>query len=102
MSEDLKKLEIIINLTDRLIAMAEVGEWDKLLDLDVNRANLISELFENQPEVNEKYLAESIQYILDKNQILKLLSLSERDSIAMEMSKANHGHKAVSRYLDTA
>ena len=100
MSNDLKKLETIIEYTNALVEMAEIGEWDKLLDLDVNRTNLIAELFESQPQVNEKYLAESIQYILAKNQILKQFSLSQRDSVGMAISKANHSHKAVNSYLD--
>jgi len=102
MSKDLRKLDVIINQTDALIVMAEAGEWEDLIGLDLTRNHLITELFENMPEINEKYLAKSIQYILDKNQILKQFSISERDSIAMEMSKATYAHKAVSSYLDTA
>jgi len=85
MREDIKKLEDIINQTDSLVAMAEAGEWDKLLDLELIRTNLIADFFEKPPQLEERYLAKAIQYILDKNKILKQFSHSQRDSIRMEI-----------------
>lgn len=102
MTDDLKKLTTIIEQTDALITLAESAEWDDLVDLEKKRADLISDFFKQTPQLEKEHLAQSIQYILEKNQILKQLSLSQRDSLRMEMSKANHAGKAVNSYLDAA
>lgn len=99
MSLDKKKLKIIINDTDTLMSMAEEGEWNCLIELEKKRWAKINSLFKSKPDIDPSQLAEGIQYILEKNKILKQYSLSQKDSIRMEMSKASHAHKAVNAYL---
>lgn len=102
MTLEAKQVKKIIEDTDKLISLAEEGEWDALQELEKSRAILIDEFFKQKPSSKPEKLASFIQYLLDKNQILKQFSLSQRDSIAMELSKANRGHKAVKSYLETA
>lgn len=99
MSLDHQKLKIIIKDTDTLISLAEEGEWDRLIELEKKRSIKINSFFNGKPDIEPSQLAEGIQYILEKNKILKQYSLSQKDSIRMEMSKANHAHKAVNAYL---
>jgi flagellar protein FliT len=101
MNQDLQKLKTIIEDTDTLMKMAEEGEWDALIELEKKRSVKIDDLFKVKPDIHPEKLADGIQYILEKNRILKQYSLSQKDSIQMEISKANHAHKAVNAYLQT-
>ena len=89
MSNDSRQLESIIADTNKLIELAEEGHWE----------NVIGALFETQPNIETPQLAEGIQYIIDKNNLLAKYSHSQRDSLRMEMSKAAHAHKAINTYL---
>jgi flagellar protein FliT len=102
MTSDLQKLQSVISDTKKLICLAEEGDWDALVMLEKTRDVELKQLFETSPDIEPSVLADGIQFILDKNKILTQFSLSQRDSIRMEMSKAGHAHKAVSAYLTTA
>lgn len=99
MSNDSRQLESIIADTNKLIELAEEGHWENVIELEKKRAVAIGALFETQPNIETPQLAEGIQYIIDKNNLLAKYSHSQRDSLRMEMSKAAHAHKAINTYL---
>lgn len=102
MTSDLQKLQSIISETKKLIHLAEEGDWDAVVTLEKTRDVDLKQLFETSPDIEPSALAEGIQFILNKNKILTQYSLSQRDSIRMEMSKAGRAHKAINAYLTTA
>ncbi|KXJ46660.1 MAG: flagellar protein FliT [Cycloclasticus sp.] len=102
MTSDLQKLLNIIADTKKLIELAEEGEWDTVVELENTRDIAIKKLFDSKPDIEPSKLAEGIQFVLDKNKILTKYSLSQRDSIRMEISNAGHAHKAINAYLTTA
>ncbi len=95
------KFDEILKDTSKLIKLAELGEWDKLISLEKKRELAIKSLFSNQPDIDESVLHDGLQYILQKNKILMQYSHSQRDSLHLEMSKAGHAHKAINQYLAT-
>jgi flagellar protein FliT len=95
------KFDEILKDTSKLIELAELGEWDKLISLEKKRELAIKSLFTKQPDIDESVLRDGLQYILQKNKILMQYSHSQRDSLQMEMSKAGHAHKAINQYLAT-
>lgn len=102
MSNDIQQLESIIADTNSLINLAEEGEWNQLLELEKSRDNAIQHLFKAQPNIDPKVLEEGLVYILNKNKILTQYSVSQCDSVRMEMSKAGHAHKAIDSYLTSS
>ena len=101
MPSDLQQLQSIILDTKKLVDLAEEGEWDALVELEKTRDVDLKKLFATSPDIEPSVLAEGIQFILDKNKILTKFSLSQRDSLRMEISKAGHAHKAINAYLTT-
>lgn len=101
MTSDSHQLQSIISDTKKLIHLAEEGDWDTLVELEKTRDVDLKKLFETSPDIEPSVLAEGIQFILNKNKILTKFSLSQRDSIRMEISKAGHAHKAINAYLTT-
>jgi hypothetical protein len=101
MATDLQQLLGIIADTKKLISLAEEGEWDEVVELEIARDVAIKTLFNSKPGIEPEKLAEGIQFILDKNKILTKYSHSQRDSLRMEMSKAGRVHKAINAYLTT-
>ena len=95
------KFDEILKDTSKLIKLAELGEWDKLISLEKKRELAIKSLFSNQPDIDESVLHDGLRYILQKNKILMQYSHSQRDSLHLEMSKAGHAHKAINQYLAT-
>ena len=95
------KFDEILKDTSKLIKLAELGEWDKLISLEKKRELAIKSLFTKQPDIDESVLRDGLQYILQKNKILMQYSHSQRDSLHLEMSKAGHAHKAINQYLAT-
>jgi len=102
MSNDTHQLESIIAETNTLINLAEEGEWNQLLELEKSRDNAIQHLFKAPPNIDPKVLEEGLVYILNKNKILTQYSVSQCDSVRMEMSKAGHAHKAIDSYLTSS
>jgi flagellar protein FliT len=101
MPSDLQRLDSILADTEKLIQLAQEGEWDAVVKLEKARDTDIQHLFETPPDIEAVVLAESIQLVLDKNKILTQFLLSQRDSLRMEMSQAGHAHKAINAYLTT-
>jgi len=100
MSADLQQLISIIADTKKLIDLAENNEWDAVVELENRRGTAIKKLFDSKPNIEPLKLAEGIRFILDKNEILTKYSLSQRDSIRMEMSTVGRAHKAINAYLE--
>tara|TARA_R110002095_G_scaffold104458_8_gene91476 strand:- start:860 stop:1165 length:306 start_codon:yes stop_codon:yes gene_type:complete len=101
MATDVQQLERIISDTKKLIALAEDGQWDQVVELELLRDAGIKLLFTSKPDIDSERLAEGIQFILDKNKILSQYSYSQCDSIRMEIAKTTHAHKAINTYLST-
>lgn len=101
MANDSARLQAIIDDTTRLVTLAEAGEWDAVVALHNSRDEEIQALFTGTPGIDPDVLAEGLVYVLNKNKVLTQYSLSQRDSLRMEMSKAGHAHKAISSYLTT-
>lgn len=102
MVSDSQQLLSILADTEKLIELAEDGEWDAVVELENTRDVAVKKLFDSKPDIEPSKLAEGIQFILDKNSLLTKYSHSQRDSIRMEMSKAGHAHKAINAYLTSA
>lgn len=102
MFNDLQQLQSIITDTNSLINLAEEGEWNQLVELEKSRDNAIQALFKTQPNIDPKVLQEGLVYILNKNKTLTQYSVSQCDSVRMEMSKAGHAHKAIDSYLTSS
>lgn len=90
----------ILKETDKLIELAELGEWEQVIELEIIRDGSIKKFFNNQIDIDQHVLQEGLQYIIDKNNLLMKYSHSQRDSLQLEMSKAGHAHQAINKYLD--
>jgi len=99
MLNDEQQLKRILDNTQKLIGFAEAGDWDTVVELEKSRDALIKELFSHTPEIDQKILAAGLQVILKKNKLLTQFSVSQRDSLQLEISKAGHAHKAIHSYL---
>lgn len=98
---DKQQLQQILKDTQRLLLLAEEGDWDALVELENKRGLAIESLFKMPPAIDPALLAEGIRFIINKNKILSQTSRNRCDSLRMEMSKAGRAHKAINKYLNT-
>ena len=98
---DLLQLQAIIRDTKKELSLAEDGQWEAVVELEQHRDLAIKVLFSKPLKIDTNELAEGIQFILEKNKILRQYSHSQSDSLRLEMSKTGRAHKAINSYLSS-
>jgi len=91
-------VERIVDYSRQLYAMADAGAWDKMPDLERERATLVKLCFESTPVVEDTDLAtRSIKKILELDQTILKKTAVKRDEIGKGLDglrKARSGARA--------
>ena len=98
---DSEEFEKILSSTKKLSELAELGEWEAVVDLEKERDLRITNFFKSPPNIDPETLADGLKYILDNNKKLIQYSHSQKDSVQLELSKVGHAHKSIGKYLNT-
>ena len=85
--------------SETMLKDAEAGNWDKVIDMEVQRSELLNKLF-SAPYGNDNIadMDNKIKRIIDINKKLEAVAANVRDNVANDITSINKGRHAVSLY----
>ena len=94
-------LDQALTLSRQMLALGEEGQWNDVIELEVQRREVLERAFATRNQVNES-LAQRVREILDLDKGLMEMSLKVRDEVAAELGQFNRSRKASSAYRASA
>lgn len=94
-----KQLENAIEYTETMLLDAEVGNWDKVVEMESRRRELLEKVFaspygnDNVAGINDK-----IRKIIDINKKLEIVAVKARNNTGDDVTSINKGRRAVDLY----
>ena len=93
----------LIEYSHSLLKHAEAGEWDKVIEGEAVRRQLINTYFSIPSNVSdEPEISCAIRELLQINNKLEKLTISVRDEAQTQVSSISNGRRAVSAYVNNA
>ena len=95
-----KQLKDAINCSETMLKNAEAGNWNSVMEIEVQRSELLEKLFatphhgNNADEMDNK-----IRKIIDINKKLETIAISARDDSGQDIASINNGRRAVNVYI---
>ena len=80
-----------------MAVLADAGDWPAVIDLEPRRRRLIEQAFATHAPIDE-VITERVKAILALDKRLMAQTISARDGLAAEISRATKGRKATSAY----
>lgn len=81
------QFEVIVKLTRNMRARVQAGAWDDIVAMETERQELLNTFFAVEPAKSEaRWIAESIQEMLDINNEMEEACRKHLDQIASDMS----------------
>lgn len=99
MNNKSKQLQNAIGYSETMLKDAKAGNWDKVIDMQAQRSELLKELFsgtsgnDNTADIDNK-----ICKIIDLNTKLEGVVANARDNAGNDITSINKGRQAVSLY----
>lgn len=84
-------------MSQRMAELGDAGDWPAVIALEPERRSLLEQAFATHAPVDE-LIAERVRAILDLDRRLMAMTVTARDSLAAEISRASKGRKATSAY----
>jgi len=85
--------------SETMLKDAEAGNWEKVIDMEAQRSELLKKLF-SSPYGNNNIadIDNKIKKIIDINNKLETVAAEARDNAANDITSINKGRHAVSLY----
>ena len=97
------QLQTAIHCSEAMLKDAEAGNWDKVMDIESQRSELLEKLFSTPYQGNNVIeMDEKIRKIIDINKELEALTLKQRDDSGRHIASINKGRRAVSAYAQNS
>ncbi|OAJ34568.1 flagellar protein FliT [Piscirickettsia salmonis] len=102
--EDLAELKIIM---ENMLLKAEEGEWESLIDMDMQRSKCISKVVDysdSHPDPSlagglEENLMEEIELLMELDKQIMKICLNRKEDITKNLCDANKAMKGMNEYL---
>jgi len=98
-----KKIMNAIQYSESMLENATMGNWNKVINMEVKRGELLEQLFSG--DLKNNVVADmdtKIQKIIAINQQLETISLHARDNTRNELSSLSKGRQAVNVYAQNS
>ena len=96
-----ERLAAVVLLTERMLTLAKLGDWDQVSDSERCRQTLLNDCFESEVQPhNSQLFSEAIAAMLHMNEELMVLLGQARTEASVSFSRDKKGHEAVAHYLD--
>ena len=96
-----ERLAAVVLLTERMLTLAKLGDWDQVSDSERCRQTLLNDCFESEVQPhNSQLFSEAIAAMLHMNEELMALLANARREASVSFSEERKGIKAVAHYLD--
>ncbi|WP_266171295.1 flagellar protein FliT [Dyella subtropica] len=80
-----------LQLSTQMLECARRGEWERVAELEAERAAALTSLVEAEPA--------AVHTLLEQNRELTLLTAAARGEIGRAMGEQRHAHRALNAYL---
>lgn len=99
MNAKTEQLEDAFEYTQRMLEDAEVGNWDKVIEMETGRRELLEKIFFS-PYGNDIVadINNEIRKIIDINKKLEIITINMRNNIVNDITSINKGRQAVDHY----
>ena len=99
MSDKTKQLLNVVACSETMLKDAEAGNWEKVIDIEVKRSELLEQLFSSSSQDNNiEDMDDKIQQIIDINKKLESITIKARDNVRNDIAIINKGQNAVNMY----
>ena len=96
-----ERLAAVLLLTERMLNLAKLGDWDQVADSERCRQGLLEDCFDSEVQPhNSELFSEAIAAMLHMNEELMVLLAQARTEASVSFSRDKKGHEAVAHYLD--
>ncbi len=93
------QLQKAVKCSEIMLKDAEAGNWDKVVNIEAQRSELLEKLFSGaHQENNADDMDDKIRKIIAINEKLEAITLKARDSTGEEIASMSKGRKAVNLY----
>jgi len=98
-----EQLDNALDCTEIMLKNAESGNWDRVMDIEVQRGELLEKLF-STPHKNSNIadMDEKIRKIIDMNKKLEAITINARDHSGSHIASLNNGRRAVNVYMQNS
>ncbi len=94
-----KQIQSAIVCSESMLKDAAAGNWNKVIDIEVKRSELLEQLFSGSIQHhNVVDIDNKIQKIIDINKQLEKITLKARENSRSEISTISKGRHAVNMY----
>ena len=101
MTDSRQLLAKIVVLTRDLLQLAERSEWDRVRQLELQRAGLIADCFPLDESITRaEQAAAPIAEIIELDQRIVVLAARERQRLGDEIGKLQQGRQAANAYAE--
>lgn len=98
-----KQLKDVINCSETMLKNAEAGNWDSVMEIEVQRSELLEKLFAtSHHDNNVDEMDSKIRKIIDINKKLETIAISARDDSGRHIASMNNGRRAVNVYMQNS
>ncbi len=99
MVNNIKQLESAIDCSEKMLKDAEAGNWDSVMEIEVQRGELLKKLFSTPHQVGDiADMDNKIRKIISINKKLEAISINARDDSGKHIAAINNGRRAVNVY----
>ncbi len=101
MTPSKSKLDLAIDLSRRIIGLAQQKDWAELQRLDRDRMQLLEEIFSSNPDHSQDdETAARLRELIDLNNEAMELCAQAKQGVLKEGRKIRQGKEAVAAYLE--
>lgn len=93
------ELQNAVDYSKMMLRDAKAGNWDNVIDIEVQRSELLEKLFSTSSHDNDiAEMDDKIRKIIEINKKLEVITLNARDDARSEIMSINKGRNAVKSY----
>jgi hypothetical protein len=90
-------LDDALAMSERMAALGDAGDWPAVIALEPERRSLLERAFATHAPLDE-VIADRVKAILALDKRLMAQTVTARDGLAADISRATRGRKATSAY----
>lgn len=93
------QLKDAIDISESMLKNAEAGNWNNVMEIEHERAQLLEKLFATPNQANNiEVMDRDIHKIININNQLEAMAISARADTGRHIASMNNGRRAVSVY----
>ena len=97
-----KQLDSAIYCSERMLKDAQEGNWDSVMEIEIQRSELLAKLFSTSGNNNIDDMDDKIRKIININKQLEDITVDAKEAAGKQISSINNGRRAVNVYAQNS